>query len=569
MKHKIFFALTYYIFLSLLTGCDSVETKKHDLIAAEQCMTTRPDSALTILKGIDADKLLTADDKARYAVLYTQAKDKNYIDDTDLTLISEAKAYYDESDNLKYKFLATYYYGRILCNNKNYPLAMVAYAQAEELLPELNDSYQAGLLYSEIGDIYHIHYDYNKSLSAYQKAFDFYEQSGLESHTAYALLNIGIAYWHLEIYESAIDYIDRALKQAVKLEDKYLEQHCCQSLCAIYDKTNQVEKCGNMVEILMSRFDFNRFSPICLGVMADYFAKIKDFNQADRCISQAWKQAADATDSINLFSKSAYIMKNSGKAEEGFNCFIDGLRIQNKLLHYALQQPIVSAQKDYFKHQADFNSYKLKKNAQIHLTLAVIAFLFVIIAVILIRNRILSKNLKISEYMNLAAELQNSLRDKDNELSEIYIRRENDSLRLNEMSRQIADLFHRQYELLDKLSSTYYETHGLDKEKECIYKQVESEINKFANNDKSISQLEAIVNNYKRNVINLIRSEIPNISERDIKLLCFIYAGFSAKTISIFIGETPGNIQTRKYRLRSKISKLQPQNMNIMLEEMP
>ena len=66
-----------------------------------------------------------------------------------------------------------------------------------------------------------------------------------------------------------------------------------------------------------------------------------------------------------------------------------------------------------------------------------------------------------------------------------------------------------------------------------------------------------------------IREEIHSISERDIKLLCYIYAGFSAKSISIFVGETTGNILTRKYRLRNKIIRLNTPNAEIMLQEMP
>ena len=140
---------------------------------------------------------------------------------------------------------------------------------------------------------------------------------------------------------------------------------------------------------------------------------------------------------------------------------------------------------------------------------------------------------------------------------------------IREMHSQVADLFHKQYKLLDKLSNTYYETHGISRDKESIYEQVRIEINKFANDKGTLAQLEKIVNQYKRNAINLVRTEIPSISPRDIKLLCYIYAGFSAKSISIFVGETTGNILTRKYRLRNKISKLNTPNAQIILEEMP
>ena len=238
-----------------------------------------------------------------------------------------------------------------------------------------------------------------------------------------------------------------------------------------------------------------------------------------------------------------------------------------------MQQPIVSIQKDYFQNQAEYNSHRLKKNLLIYLSLSIIALLVLLIVFMHIRHRFLLKDLEISKYMDFAADLQVSLQDKEAKLTEISehisAKEEAHSLQINEMSRHIAELFRKQYELLDKLSNTYYETHIFNKEKESIYEQVKSEINKFANDSKSMAKLEKIVNTYKNNVMFLVREELPNISERDIKLLCYIYAGFSAKSISIFIGETTGNILTRKHRLRTKIARLNTPSMQIMLQEMP
>ena len=74
-----------------------------------------------------------------------------------------------------------------------YAEAMIAYTEAEKLLPELHDNRAARELYTEIGNIYRNNYDYSKCLEAYQTACDFYTKAGLESDVAYTLLNIGIA----------------------------------------------------------------------------------------------------------------------------------------------------------------------------------------------------------------------------------------------------------------------------------------------------------------------------------------------------------------------------------------
>lgn len=536
---------------------------------AEELMMERPDSALTILSSIDVNELSTQKDRARYAILYTQAKDKNYIDETDTTLISEAKRYYEDSNNHTYKFLSCFYYGRVLCNNGDYLHAMIAYTEAEGVLDKLNNDYFAGLLYTEIGNIYRLYYDYNKCLDAYQSAYKHYTLSELEPHKAYALLDIGISYWNLEDGLKAEEYINSALELAITLGDEYLERICYENLTIIYDGLSDIDKCGYVVDRLYSQFDDALFSPTCLGSIAGYYADINEYDKADKCLQNAWKNVRSETDAVALFFQSAHIMKAIGQTDQALEHYREGVKIQNRQLLLAMQQPILSSQRDYFENQARLHAYRLKKNTEIYVTLSIIVLLITVVIIMYMRHRMLAKDLEISKYMDLAKELQTSIQDKDIQLSEIAIQAEADSSRLNEMSNHIAELFHKQYYLLDKLSNTYYETHGHNREKESIYEQVKFEINKFANDKKSIAQLEAIVNTYKRNVINLIRMDIPTISERDIKLLCYIYAGFSAKSISIFIGETTGNILTRKYRLRSKISKLDTINKSIILQEMP
>ncbi|MBR5335405.1 MAG: tetratricopeptide repeat protein [Bacteroidaceae bacterium] len=562
------------IILALFLVACSQHSKHWEMLSqVESYIEERPDSALAVLERIDTEELSSKEEKAKYAVLYAQAKDKNFIDERDLKLISEAKDYYEDSGNVRYKFLSLYYYGRILCNNEDYSSAIIAYIKAETLLEELNNGYLAGLLYVQIGNIYRDFHEYNKSLEAYKSAYYHYSIVGLESHMSYALLDIGIAYWNVANTTIAEEYFIKSLRLAESMNDEYLERICYENLVVLYDEIDEIEKCKTMVAVLNDRFDRSLFSSVCLASMANYNARMQNIEHADNFLAEAWKRAHNKSDSIALYFQSANIMKTIGDVDKALNYFEDGIILQNDKLHIAMQQPIVSIQKDYFQSEAEYNSYRLKKNLQIYVTLSIIVFLILLIVFMHIRHRFLKKDLEISKYIDLASELQVSIRDKEAKISEISERisvsEQAHISKIHEMSGHIAELFHKQYELLDKLSNTYYETHGCSKEKESIYEQVKSEINKFANDKKTMAQLERIVNTYKNNVMSHIREEINSISERDIKLLCYIYAGFSAKSISIFIGETTGNILTRKYRLRNKITRLNTPNAEIMLQEMP
>ena len=569
MKRLLFILVFALAFVS----CNRHSEHWNTLSNVESYIVEHPDSALIVLEQIDISELSSKEERAKHALMLSMALDKNYVDKTDFNVLQPAIDYYEDNGSATEKFQTYYLQGRIYQNQSNDTQAMIAYAQAKELLGGIDNHYLSGQLHTEIGNIYRSNYDYAKSLEAYQTAYDHYMAVGLESYAAYALLDIGLSYWNLEDNAKGIEYINEALQMALKLQDEYLEMVCYQNIVFLCDDIDAVGRCGSIVEALVNRYNIEKFGSGSLVAIASYYAEVEEYDRMAEYIGRAWSNTTNAKDSINVYLTQADILKRTGKPEEALQYFEAGVKLQNREVRSSLKQPIETTQKEYFQQQAEHNAYRLKKDRELYITLGIIALLALIVVAMYIRHRMLSKDLEISKYMVLSSELQSAIRDREDKLSaiseHISSQEEAHNTLVSDMHRQIAELFEKQYELLDKLSNTYYETQGVSKEKENIFKQVKSEIDKFATDKRAVAQLEKIVNTYKRNVIGLVRSEIPNISERDITLLCYIYAGFSAKSISIFIGETTSNILTRKSRLRSKIAKLDSANARVILEEMP
>ena len=566
--------LLFILILTLtVVACDSHSKHWDTIKEIDSYISEHPDSALVVLENIDVSELSGKEERAKHALLLSMAMDKNYIYKTDFKVLQPAIDYYEDSGTTTDKFQTYYLQGRIYQNQGNETEAMILYAQAKELLSGIDAPFLVGQLHTEIGNIYRSNYDYAKSLEAYQAAYDLYVKAGLESHAAYTLLDIGLSYWNLEDNAKGIEYINEALQMALKLQDEYLEMVCYQNIVFLCDDIDAVGRCGSIVEALVNRYNIEKFGSGSLVAIASYYAEVKDYSRMEEFIGRAWSNTTNAKDSINVYLTQADILKRTGKPEEALQYFEAGVKLQNREVRSSLKQPIETTQKEYFQQQAEHNAYRLKKDRELYITLGIIALLALIVVAMYFRHRMLSKDLEISKYMMLSSELQSAIRDREDRLSaiseHISSQQEAHNIMVGDMHSQIAELFEKQYELLDRLSNTYYETQGVSKEKESIFKQVKSEIDKFATDKRSIAQLEKIVNTYKRNVIGLVRSEIPNISERDITLLCYVYAGFSAKSISVFIGETTSNILTRKSRLRSKIAKLETPNAKVILEEMP
>ena len=135
---------TAILWLALLLGfcsCTDKQGLADTLHRAEALMNEYPDSALQLLRALPVADMHQAGNRARYALLYSQALDKNYIDETNDSLINIAVAYYRTTDDVRSKFLAFYYQGRIYTNAGELHKAMLAYTEAEQLADGVKDGY--------------------------------------------------------------------------------------------------------------------------------------------------------------------------------------------------------------------------------------------------------------------------------------------------------------------------------------------------------------------------------------------------------------------------------------------
>lgn len=102
-----------------------------------------------------------------------------------------------------------------------------------------------------------------------------------------------------------------------------------------------------------------------------------------------------------------------------------------------------------------------------------------------------------------------------------------------ELRRIIKD----RYSVIDQLASTYYERQGMDEQK-AIYNKVKNLLDSYASDEKGKQEIERIVNLCYDNVMQKVREELPTLKDWERDLLCYVYAGFSLRVISVFTGDS-------------------------------
>ena len=152
MRHTILIFLSF-----MLLSCRSYDVNRA-LKDVDSYIMTRPDSALTVLEGMDRDVLRTERQRAYHALLYAMALDKNYIDVTEDSIASVAVGYYSRKGPMKYRARAYYYLGLAYYYQQDYDRAILEFTKAEKAA-EVSDSLYWGMTRSFQARVYNRTYN--------------------------------------------------------------------------------------------------------------------------------------------------------------------------------------------------------------------------------------------------------------------------------------------------------------------------------------------------------------------------------------------------------------------------
>ena len=553
-------AMKYILSISLimsLFGCGNSGQIEQELSTAAKLMRSEPDSSLRIIENIDPDRILGRHARAKYALLYSAALDKNYVDTDDDSLIRIAYRYYDKricSDSVK--FLINYHYGRIHQNGANYQEAMHYYLTAGKYALAAHKNYYLGLVYTRIGELYSEQMNFNGALEYYRNAYDAWKKLRNPAFMNNATLNIANTYSSLNDNDNAVKYYLQALQAARQQGDNDMVIACLSNLGDIY-----VSK-GDYPKALQAVKEIERIVPDGLSIY-QYRILIKVYylqhkiDSARYYFNIASELAEDIRDDAQLAYLSFQIELASGNSEEAANSINEYIWLSDSISRMVVSQSAIAAEAKYYKEQTAFESYRLKVRTYFEYIVGLQIFGVVVFLIYYYRERMKRKQQQIERYI-LAVE---SIRESKNRILENLATKEG-------LEVQLKELVMSRFEVLDQLGRAFYERNNTKAQQEAIYKQVKNFFTNLTSNPSTKKELEKIVNTVNDNIIDKLRMQFPKFKPADIDLLCYIYAGFSAQIISVITGDSVSNIYNRKSRLKARIAASDSSEKEFFIQKM-
>ena len=527
----------------LLIGCGHNTLVEGELTRAKGLMRAQADSALQIMERINPEDITRRSTRAKYALLYSQALDKNYIDVDNDSLIRIARDYYNKricSDSLR--FLLNYYYGRVCQNAEDYQTAIRYFLTAEESAYSAKKNYFLGLVYSQIGDVYYEQMNYNKMLEYHLNAYEHFEKLKNPAYRNNALVSIANAYSKLKDYANATLYYDKAIALAIQREDDELASVCLSNMGAVYASKGDYQKALQTVKRIetMEPDDLSIFEYILL---TDAYFQQDKLDSAKYYLNLSYERTQNIRDIATLTYQSFQIemaVKNYDKAEEDIDEYISLIDSASRIM---LAQSATVAESRYYKEQSAFARYRLKSHVFFECIIALFVCVVVVFMIYYYRQRVKQQQQQIERYISA--------------IDDIRISKEQIVARLVQqkgIETQLKELVTSRFDILDQLGMAFYERDNTKSQQAAIYKQLKQFFTDLSSDSLLKKEMEENINTANDNILIKIREQFPKFKPADIDLLSYIYAGFSAQIISVIIDDTVSNVYTRKSRLKSRIA---------------
>ncbi|RHL08825.1 MULTISPECIES: hypothetical protein [Bacteroides] len=268
--------------MSLLSSCTIRQDYNQQLLKADSLMQFRPDNALNILKRISPKKLSTRADNAYYALLLTQAQDKNFVVQKDDSLIQIAVHYYDSIGDTKMQAKAHYYWGCVYRDMNQQAEAIREFLIAAPLTEKVKEKRQLGLIYNNIGYIYNIQ-DFNQKADSIYRLMEVIAKE-LRDTTLWSEALSRQASIDLMKGENYFPIAEQKLLDAFvtmeKIKNDGLKANISASLSNLYSRMNQGEKALHYAKLNFSLRKDTVWPYQTFLLLGDAYYKLKQYDSA-------------------------------------------------------------------------------------------------------------------------------------------------------------------------------------------------------------------------------------------------------------------------------------------------
>lgn len=540
----------FVLFVSFLfVSCGNQEIK-HTLSEVERCICEHPDNALETLRGMDQSSLNTKKLRARFALLYAIALDKNYIDTTDVSVIMPAVNYYKRHGSPDEKLKTHFYLGRIYLNAHRFEKAAYEYALAESEAEKSQDLVQKGLLFMNFSYLYNWIHNNDKQLEYAEKGLACYREAGDSSRMNLSYGDLARAYHGMREWDKADSLYH------VGIEKMRHDTLVVSNLLSNYAKMKTIQSepdphgAISLLESLSQKYH-QPLSIIDYGVYAYASDMIGNQATCDRIATQL--ENLDAKHKKDALIWLYRIYNRRGDYKKALD-YLQSAKVYNiDMLDSLLALPVSEGIQDYYRSVADENrvrSHRIVIISAVSLSFAVLLFM---ILLLYHRVRLMKERENDRQMLRLLDETKRVLEQENVELKSKYDKSEEER---GKARLSLASVYKGKFATMGELCKIYLGLNDRSDKKEVIYYRVEQIISEINGDNNLFDKFESRINQDLNGILVHMKKDLGIADKKDERFICYLIAGLDSQTIAMLLNLSVPNVYTKRSRLRERIRKL-------------
>ncbi len=510
------------------------------LLRAERMLEASPDSSLLLLKEIDSERLDRAHN-ASYALLCTEALDKNGERIISDSLLNIALEYYGKRGNSVALAKCYYYLGCYHWELEEWDRAVDSYVYAETIALNFSAYNLLGLIYGRLGRLYTRQLNIEKALGMYDRSVICNDSAGNQRNKAWALGNKGRTFLYIQQYDSAVYYLRLAEKLHREQQDTLALNVCLNLQGALWLRLGNIEQAKKVIDLHgITSERYALLSDICLAE--------EKLDSAEYYLHQALVFVDDERQKIGFYQRLVRIAQMKNEKEKVIDYLFRRCAVTDSVYQGFVENSVEKwrTHSRYERAQKEAVASRLKAvSFQRLLGMASAVFLIVVSVYQFLHSR---RRKKLYEYRFLIQQLQISETNLKNLLEQ----------QMEEKSVQLRIFFERRVEILKNLI-------GLSL---FNVKKLREKLPDIGLSPEDWQLLKEGLDISMNGVVKCIENDYPDLTEDDRKYCYLYYAGFSAQEIAILLNVHLDSIYKKRNRIRQRLHLENDVTLEDFLEEL-
>ena len=582
MKTSFSIRIAFFCILSFLAVSCHRDTDALNMTFSkvEKCMDLCPDSALNLLKGIHDPEKLWGESQATYALLMTQAMDKNYMKFSSDSLIALALNYYTITQTSPIMYAkALFYHGRVMLELDKEEEALKSFLAAKDVYERTKDHKMLALILEEIGMINRRQELFDDALSYFREALDTHIRLKDSLGIISVSQNIARVYLFKSQWDSCSYYYNNALEIAVK--KNLSEISILHELGILYRSMQELSEAERyFLAAYEKETDEEKKYMECLS-LGYLYMQMGQTENARKYLKMSAKSSKAYTQ-ISAFDCLYFLEKDIDNFEEAIVYHELADSITNAMEELNSRELIASLQKKYENEKLQNDNLHMKVRYTNFMLWGMIAFLIVVACMCYYYYKNRNNKKKIAEIESQIRENEEEIERYQQEIEDIQISKDQvlkENLMLEENRTKVGEL-NGKIILLTMQNKTLSEH----------LKELGGELNVGTSSSSFIhafrlllaikeGTLRGKLSNEERqklfslfdlmywNYVTRLLERAPTLTKHDLEICCFLKFGLTHEELSCIFHTTSDSVTRAKGRLKGRLGVSPQDDLDTFLKE--